>query len=258
MELELDRRAPAVYKDCVTSTNTILKGLAASGVPDGFTLVAARQTSGRGRLGRGFASPEGGLYLSMLLYPGADARRRSTLTPCAAVAVCRAVERVCGVTPGIKWPNDLLLGDKKLCGILTEASTALGRAYVVIGLGVNVNTAPDDFPPDVRGTAVSLLEATGQRFDIKALAVAIIEELDGIYAAWKQDTACVLDEYRRLCVSIDRPVTLIRADERREAYALGIDDNYALIADINGTEEHITMGEVSLRSADNIKEGVQK
>lgn len=248
MELGLDRRAPAVYKECVTSTNTLLKGLAASGVPDGFTLVAARQTSGRGRLGRGFASPEGGLYMSMLLYPGGDLRRTSTLTPCAAVAVCRAAERVCGVIPGIKWPNDLLLGDKKLCGILTEASSARGRAYVVIGLGINVNTAPDDLPPELRDTAVSLCEATGRRFDIKTLAAAIIEELDGIYAAWKQDTACVLDEYRRLCVSTGRAVTLICGDNQRRAYATGIDENYALIADVDGTEERITMGEVSLRN----------
>ncbi len=249
MELDLDRRAPAVYKECVTSTNTLLKGLAASGVPDGFTLFAAKQTSGRGRLGRGFVSPEGGLYLSMLLYPGCELQRASTLTPCAAVAVCRAVQRVCGVTPGIKWPNDLLLGGKKLCGILTEASTARGRAYVVIGLGVNVNTAPDDFPPELRDTAVSLFEVVGQRFDIQTLAAAIIEELDGIYAAWKQNTACVLDEYRRLCVSTGREVSLIRGDEVRRAYALGIDENYALIADIGGTEEHITMGEISLRNA---------
>ena len=249
MELGLDRRAPAVYKECVTSTNTLLKGLAASGVPDGFTLVAARQTSGRGRLGRSFASPEGGLYLSMLLRPGNDMQRASTLTPCAAVAVCRAVERVCGVVPGIKWPNDLLLGGKKLCGILTEASLAGGGAYVVIGLGVNVNTAPEDFPAELRGSAVSLFEATGQRFDIRTLAAAIIEELDSIYAAWKPDTACVLDEYRRLCVSTGCAVSLIRGDEVREAYAVGIDENYALIADINGTVEHITMGEISLRRA---------
>ena len=248
MELELDRHAPAVYKECVTSTNTLLKGLTASGVPDGFTIVAAKQTSGRGRLGRSFVSPEGGLYLSMLLYPGCGMQRASTLTPCAAVAVCRAVERVCGVTPGIKWPNDLLLGGRKLCGILTEASSAHGRPYVVIGLGVNVNTAPDDFPSELRDTAVSLFEATGRQFDIKTLASAIIEQLDGIYAAWKQNTACVLDEYRRLCVSTGRSVLLIRGDETREAYAVGIDENYALIADMGGREEHITMGEISLRN----------
>ena len=114
---------------------------------------------------------------------------------------------------------------------------------------MNVNTAPDDFPPELRDTAVSLFEVVGQRFDIQTLAAAIIEELDGIYAAWKQNTACVLDEYRRLCVSTGREVSLIRGDEVRRAYALGIDENYALIADIGGTEEHITMGEISLRNA---------
>ena len=249
MELDLDRRAPAVYKECVTSTNTLFEGSCRERRA-GRVHALRREADERTRAARARLRLAGGRAVSpMLLYPGCELQRASTLTPCAAVAVCRAVQRVCGVTPGIKWPNDLLLGGKKLCGILTEASTARGRAYVVIGLGVNVNTAPDDFPPELRDTAVSLFEVVGQRFDIQTLAAAIIEELDGIYAAWKQNTACVLDEYRRLCVSTGREVSLIRGDEVRRAYALGIDENYALIADIGGTEEHITMGEISLRNA---------
>lgn len=249
MEIKLDRAAPVIFKPCVTSTNTVLKGLAAGGLADGFTLAALRQTSGRGRLGRSFTSPEGGLYMSMLLYTGTDLARTATLTPCAAVAVCRAISRVCGITPDIKWPNDLQLGGKKLCGILTESGSLGGRYYAIIGLGINVNTDCALFPKEVRNIAVSLSEVLGAPVDIEALLVAVVEELDQMFSAWKADTQCCLSDYRRLCISTNRPVTLIRGDERRAANSLGIDENYALIVNVNGAEEHITMGEVTLRNA---------
>ena len=249
MELKLDRAAPAIYKDCVTSTNTLLKGLAASGLADGFTLAAAQQTSGRGRLGRSFESPEGGLYMSMLLYPGRDLQRAATLTPCAAVAVCRAINNVCGVMPQIKWPNDLQLDGKKLCGILTEASSVRGRAYVVIGIGINLNTEISTLPAPLCETAISLADYTGKKFDNIELATAIINELDRMYAEWKNDSTCCLAEYRSLCASIGHNVTLIQGDNRRAAFVRDVDESYALIADINGEEEHISMGEISLRDA---------
>lgn len=249
MEIKLERTAPVIFKPCVTSTNTILKGLAAGGLADGFTLAALRQTSGRGRLGRSFTSPEGGLYMSMLLYTGTDLARTATLTPCAAVAVCRAISRVCGITPDIKWPNDLQLGGKKLCGILTESGSLGGRYYAIIGLGINVNTDCALFPEDVRNVAVSLSEALGAPVNIKALLAAAVEELDRMFSMWKADSRCCLADYRRLCISTNRPVTLIRSDERRYADSLGIDENYALVVNVNGSEEHITMGEVTLRNA---------
>ena len=247
----LKREAPVVYKPCVTSTNTILKGLAMNGsIPDGFALAASKQTSGRGRLGRSFQSPDGGLYLSMLLYPRCSLEQTAQLTPCVAVAVSRAIERVCGVTPDIKWPNDLLLGGKKLCGILVESSTVRGRSFVVIGIGINVNTPDDGFPEELRGTAGSLMSALGRQVDTEALARAEIEELDKMYAAWKLEPRCCLDDYRRMCISTGRRVTLIRNGEKREAYASGIDDNYAIIVETGDGVEQISTGEVSLRNAD--------
>ena len=103
MEIKgLIRSAPVVCKECVTSTNTIIKGLVQSGLPEGFVLAAEKQTSGRGRLGRSFESPVGGLYLSMLLYPKCLPEETATLTPCAAVAVSHAIESICGTVPKIK------------------------------------------------------------------------------------------------------------------------------------------------------------
>ena len=176
-------------------------------------------------------------------------RRVQTLTPCVAVALCRALERACGVTPEIKWPNDLLINGKKLCGILVESSTVRGRLYVVIGMGLNINTAPADFPEELRDTAGSLFGELGRRFELEDVAAAIIEELDAMYAAWQTDPACCLADYRRLCVSINRPVTLIRNGVSRAAFARDIDESYALVADVDGAEEHISTGEISLRNA---------
>lgn len=250
MEITLGRGAPVIYKQCITSTNTVLKGLAANSLPDGFVLAAAQQTSGRGRLGRSFTSPEGGLYMSMLVYLGQDIAHAATLTPCAAVAVCRAVARVCGISPDIKWPNDLQLGGRKLCGILTESGSIRGRYYAVIGLGINANTDCAALPPDVRDTAISLAQYCGAPVDISALLAALVEQLDSMIAAWRVDARCCLPDYRRWCISTGRPVTLILGNERRNAQSLGIDEDYALVVDVNGVEEHITMGEVSLRNAD--------
>lgn len=250
MSAPLWRTAPVDRRESVTSTNAVIKALSAEReLAEGYALVAYHQTQGRGRLGRSFSSPEGGVYLSMLLYPGENLSRAATLTPCAAVAVCRALERVCGVTPGIKWPNDLLLNGRKLCGILTESFPARARQAVVIGIGINVNTPTSAFDRDVQNIAVSLAEHTGAPLDRAAVADAVIDELDKMYAVWQADTRAALDDYRRLCVSTNRPVTLILNGQSRPAYALGIDENYALQAQINGQIECVTMGEVSLREA---------
>lgn len=250
-DLDLDRAARVELLTDVDSTNTYLKALAAkSELADGYAVVAARQTGGRGRMGRSFSSPEGGLYLSVLVYPGEELSRAATLTPCAGVAVCRAIRRVCAVQPDIKWPNDLLLQGRKLCGILTESSVSRGRRFAVIGIGVNVNTKTRSLDETVRDVAVSLAEHTGGEQDCAALAAAVIEELDKMLAEWRRDTRCCLEEYRRLCVSTDREVTLTRAGNSRRAYAVGIDEDYALIARINGQLEHITMGEITLRTGE--------
>ena len=112
----IERQAPVFFQDLVDSTNPRIKQLAAQGAPDGTLYIAAAQSAGRGRKGRAFLSPPGGLYLSMLLRPGCPAEEALSITPSAAVAVCRAVKAVCGLDCGIKWPNDVVLGGKQLCG----------------------------------------------------------------------------------------------------------------------------------------------
>ena len=148
----------------IDSTNSYLKAEAMRGAPDGLCAIADRQTAGRGRAGRPFRSDAGqGVYLSMLLRPNCAPTAAMTMTAHVAVAVCRALE-ACGVQPGIKWTNDLVLGTKKLCGILTELTVEAETGTVdsiVAGIGVNVRQRPEDFPPELRAIAGSVRSETG-------------------------------------------------------------------------------------------------
>ena len=248
MELkDLKRSAPVVLKSCVTSTNTVLKGLVPSGLPDGFVLAAEKQTSGRGRLGRSFESPEGGLYLSMLLYPKCRPEETATLTPCAAVAVSRAIEKVCNLAPEIKWPNDLQINGKKLCGILTESSVYAGRRYVIIGIGLNVNTDVSQLPPELRELAASVFGETGRRTEMEMLIREIVRELDAMTERWTEDKSYCLSEYREKCSSLGCDIYLIRGEEKIEARSLDVDGSFALLVEIGGERKRIDFGEISVR-----------
>lgn len=240
--------------DEVGSTNTYAKQIALSGAADGTVVVANSQTGGRGRLGRTFQSPKDkGIYLSVLLRPELPPERLLAVTALTGVAVCSAVEQVCGIRPQIKWTNDLVLGGKKLCGILTEMSLEgeSGRLqYLVIGIGVNVLYGPEDFPPEVRPMATSLLQELGRPVSRPALAAAEIAELDKLYAALRSGrTAPYLDEYRRDCVTLGKEVQILRPDGSREhVTALDIDDQFGLVVRRDdGTSAVIRSGEASVR-----------
>lgn len=238
----IERQAPVFFQNLVDSTNTRIKQLAAQGAPDGTVYIAAAQSAGRGRNGRTFLSPPGGLYLSMLLRPGCSAEEALSITPMAAVAACRAVKQVCGLLCGIKWPNDVVLGGKKLCGILTEASTDKDGLFLVPGIGVNVNT--EEFPPELRPVAGSLFLHSGKKTELEDLARALIHQMDELYAAWKVEKNAFLEEYRALCVNTGREVLV----GDRPAKALGIAEDYSLLVEYpDGTKENIACGEVSVR-----------
>lgn len=242
------RGAPVFYADCVSSTSTVLKELARNGAADGTVFTARTQSGGRGRMGRSFASPEGGVYLSMLLRPRCTVEEALTLTPAAAVAVCRAIEHCCGVTPGIKWPNDLILSGKKVGGILCEASVGASLS-VILGIGINVNTLPEDFPEDIRDSASSLLCITGREIDVSRLRKALIEDLDRMAALWQEEHRFCLAEYRAKCINPGRDISILRGDASVFARAVAVTDDYALkVRYPDGTEEDIRFGEVSIRN----------
>lgn len=240
--------------DEIDSTNTYAKGLAASGGRDGTVIVSNSQTAGRGRMDRSFQSPrDKGIYLSVLLRPELPPERLVPVTAMAGVAVCEAVERVCGVRPRLKWPNDPVLNGRKLCGILTELSleAETGRLQsLVLGIGVNVLQTAEDFSPEVRETATSLAQELGHPVSRPALAAAEIEALDRLYAALRSgDLAPYLAACRRDCVNLGKTVQLIAPDGSREtAEAVDIAADFGLVVrTADGTEKTVRSGEVSVR-----------
>ena len=238
--------------DTIDSTNSYAKRIAMTGAPEGTVVIANDQTAGRGRMGRQFQSPrDKGIYLSVLLRPEMEPQRLMPVTAMAGVAVCDAVEKVCGVRPGLKWPNDPGIGNRKLCGILTEMSLEgeTGRVqYLVLGIGINVGQEAEDFSPDVAAIATSLSAYLGRPVSRPELAAALIHELERLYETLKAgDLSDYLNAYRRDCVNLGKTVQLL-GEEREVVTAVDIDGEFGLVVRTgDGAEKTVRSGEVSVR-----------
>ncbi len=237
--------------DSVDSTNNYAKRLANEGAPHGTVVLSEVQLEGRGRMGNSFSSPAGkGLYLSAILRPQLEPAQAVNLTAWTAVAVCTAVEQAVGVRPGIKWTNDIILQNRKLCGILTEMGLEAesGRLqFVVVGIGLNVSQTEEDFGEQLRQKAISLQQA-GYTLRRAELAAAIIRALDTLAGDFPGEKQRYLEQYRRDCLTAGQPVRLLQNGTQREAFALRIDDQFALVVRLpDGTEQTVTSGEVSVR-----------
>ncbi len=245
---------PAGWKilrfDTIDSTNSELRRRAAAGDAEGVAIIADHQTGGRGRLGRGFLSSAGkGLYLSAALTPDCPREVLPTLTAWAAVAVCDAIESLCGVRPGIKWPNDLVLGDKKLCGILTELVTQPDdTSLVILGIGVNLTQTPSDFGPEVAAIATSLSQALGRAPERDALAEAVLSALNALNRDFPHRPARWLACFRRDCLTLGREVRVLGPDGLREGTAADITADFGLLVRWrDDSESAVSSGEVSVR-----------
>ena len=238
--------------DTVDSTNTECKRRAMAGAEEGLVVIADGQTGGRGRLGRTFQSPKGcGLYLSALLRPRLEPAQVTDFTAWAAVAVCDGIEAACGVRPRIKWTNDIILGGRKLVGILTELgleSESNALEYLVTGIGVNVNHRPEDFTPEIRDMATSLAQQLGRPVRRTELAVRLVRALDRMYAGFPDNKAEYLAKYRADCLTPGNQVQLVTPVSRQEAWAVEIDDAFRLVVELpDGSRKALSAGEVSVR-----------
>ena len=239
-----------VYKT-ITSTNTVLKALAAEGAPTGLTLVAGEQTAGRGRMGRSFFSPaDSGLYLSLLLRPDMSAMEATRLTACAAVAVAETIEELSGHPAQIKWVNDIFVDDRKVCGILTEASIDCENGmmrYVIIGLGVNTHVPAGDFPEELRGIAGAAFDADSIPELRCRLAAGILDRL----AAYteKPDDPAVFEAYKRRSLVLGKAVNILSPGKAPvPAQVLDLKEDYSLLVRLpDGSTSRLNSGEVSIR-----------
>ncbi len=235
----------------VDSTNTYAKKLAMDGGADRTAIVANEQTGGRGRLGRSFQSPkDAGIYLTMLYRPDISPMEAVNLTAYVAVAVCEGIEAACGVRPGIKWTNDIVLGGKKLAGILTEMSVEgeSGKLQsLVTGIGINVCQRKEDFPEELQEIATSLVIETGKTVSRGQLTGELINSLERMYNAWLRGGGDYWERYRRNCLTIGREVRLLRRGGEEQAVAEDINQDFGLIVrHLDGRRETVTSGEVSV------------
>lgn len=240
------------WYDTIDSTNTCAKRMAADGAPHGTVLIAGSQTGGRGRMGRSFSSPKGmGVYLSVILRPACTPDNLMHLTCAAAVAGCKAVEAVSGLSPQIKWTNDLVWGKQKLGGILTELSlnSATGLVeYAIIGIGINCCQKAEDFPPELQNMAISVNQMSGKPCTPVRLAAALTEELYRVAERLLRDKKAILDDYRSRCMTLGKEISVVRGDKIRHGIALDLDENGELVVRFSdGSIKTVNSGEVSIR-----------
>ena len=240
---------PVVYEEEQESTNQTAKMLAEQGASHGTLVIAERQVSGRGRRGRTWHSPKGsGIWMSILLRPQIHPMSASMLTLVAAMAVYDAISsRVEGCA--IKWPNDIVINGRKVCGILTEMSSELDNIhYVVIGIGINVNT--DDFPEDIAAVAASMHVITGEYYKRAEIIADVWKSFEKYYDQFLQteNLSLMVESYNQRLINMGRKVYIEERGSQYEGTACGIDSEGALLVEkTDGTRTAVISGEVSVR-----------
>ena len=239
-------RAVSRYAHTLTSTNAVLKDMAKAGAPHGSLCLCECQTAGRGRMDRQWSSPEGqGVWLSVLLRPAMPIESAPLVTFCCALAMARAVREVCRLDARIKWPNDLVLHGKKLCGILLEMVFDAQGYAVVAGTGLNVRKGA--YPPELAERATSIEEWTDAA-DRGAIVAAYLKALEDALAAVEQrGFAGIAEDFRQSCVTLGSQVHVIGAEDFTGT-AEDVDEAGALLVRTPGGElRRVLAGDVSVR-----------
>ncbi|KAF5070815.1 Bifunctional ligase/repressor BirA [anaerobic digester metagenome] len=242
---------PVYFFKETDTTNSRLRDIAAGGAPEGAIAVAEQMTAGRGRRGRHWEAPAGsGIWMSILLRPNIFPSQASVLTLLAGLAVCQGIEEETGLTPSIKWPNDIMLNGKKLVGILTEMECEMQQThFVIVGIGINVNTT--EFPEGLMDVATSLYLESGRTFSRKNILQRVLLNFEKLYLELLESHcsfAPFLDRYKEKCATIHQDVKVL-GKETFFAQAVDItpDGELVVIRKDNGKKEVVFSGEVSIR-----------
>lgn len=239
-----------VYLDVTDSTNNQAKKLGEEGAPHGTLVVADKQEGGKGRRGRNWVSEPGvGIWMSVLLRPEISTRSVSMLTLIMAMAASKGIYEATGIESRIKWPNDLVLNKKKMCGILTEMSTDQTEIkYVVPGTGINV--CQESFPDEIKETATSLYLETGIKFDRAEIIGKIMNALEEYYDIFTEteDMSLLMEEYNKKLVNLGNEVCVLAASGDFCGVSEGINKTGGLIVRLpDGSRTEVISGEVSVR-----------
>lgn len=246
----LENSLKVLVYDELVSTNTTAKELFEGGADGELLILARRQSGGRGRLGRSFFSPDGGLYMSLLLRPDIDMSEAVRITTAASVAVCRALEANSNICCSIKWVNDVYANGKKICGILTESRIGDGGkvGMAVLGIGVNLLPPEEGYPDNIKGRAGAVF-GRGDVFDADRICADIINRFLRLYRAGL-NPADFIDEYRSRSLLIGKNIDVMRIHngEAVPAVAVGIAEDFGLSVRYgDGSCEVLTAGDVSIR-----------
>jgi BirA family biotin operon repressor/biotin-[acetyl-CoA-carboxylase] ligase len=244
-----------LYREEVTSTQDEAGEAARRGAEEGVVVISERQTKGRGRKGRLWASPpREGVYFSTILRPNLRPTQIIQIPLIAGVAVCKAIRRVTPLEPRIKWPNDITIGGKKVGGILAEMSSDMDRVnHIVLGIGVNVNTECSLLPEPTRGIATSLAEKCGEYVSRVRLVQSLLSEFDALYRTFLvSGFATLREEWKALDSTVGSWVKVSDGNEEMKGKALDIDgEGFLLVRKENGDVRRIISGDVSLIGRDN-------
>lgn len=243
---------PLYFFPTLDSTNTYAARLARDGAPEGTVVIADMQTGGKGRLGRTWVSPPRvNLYLSVILRPAVSIATAPSINLLAGVAVAETIASVCGLTPAIKWPNDVLVNDKKVCGILAEMQAAGSTLHaVILGIGVNLNAPLSAFPEELRGKASSLSVVSGRRIERSLFTAALLTSLEKFYVLWlQQGFSAVRAEWERYAADLlGKTITVAAAEGTVTGVVLGLDADGALLVrtDAEATPRRLLAGDVTV------------
>lgn len=245
-----------VFFQEVDSTNKVLKKMAAENAPEGTVVIADMQSTGRGRRGKTWMSaPNRGIWMSILLRPNLHPSSVQTLTLAASVAVMKALEPLGIEGIGIKWPNDILINGKKVCGILTELSAEAERVdWVILGIGLNVNHSESDFSHDIASIATSLRMNVNNNteLDRSVLAASIIDEIENVYRGFiESGSSWVVEEWKKSNITLGKRVNIIGQQGSFHAEVLDITaEGKLIVKDDHGMVHEMLSGEISLTEAE--------
>ena len=239
-----------LYFDSIDSTNTKAQELAEKGYPSGTLVVADKQIAGKGRRGRNWESPSGcGIFMTLMLKPDINPNNASMLTLVSALAVAKALADITGKDAKIKWPNDIVIDGRKVCGILTEMSAQFDYINnIVIGIGINVNNS--SFPEEISATASSLrLLSGGKKYRRAEIIEKIMEYFEKYYSIFleTEDLSALVNEYDAMLVNMKRQVKVLDPKEPFEGTAMGITKTGELKVDTWESRKLVSSGEVSVR-----------